>query len=454
MTVVEPDAAAGTPDHWSAAVDAALSSAQSAAQWYAVFDRSGHCLVSRRGRLGPLPEQILGMSESLQLEGGDSRRILSQVIESGRAQDFRQLFADARFGPRIFEFNFRPLTHRQRVFGALVQSTECTGRRTDAAASRLHGSLLEAMDDAVLLTDSSNVVQLANPAAERLFQFGTGPLVGTALRHLHPSLEDSAVQALGRPGDRRVAHSPEICVSHMGEDGLQRLIACRSTPVAVGDRWFAINVLRDVTEESRLRQQRGQLTRDLHDGLGQELTGLALLLRALGNGLRPDQTEQHELVESLMKIVSQMLDETRALASGTAPVRMPWSGLPPALQQLAKRSSMRPGVDVRFESTMLAAWPADRGDATELFRIAQEATTNALRHAAARHIHIRLTVAADSLTLSVDDDGIGFDPATVAGVGSGLRNLQTRADAIGASLLLRSAPGRGTYIECVVPRAH
>ena len=113
-------------------------------------------------------------------------------------------------------------------------------------------------------------------------------------------------------------------------------------------------------------------------------------------------------------------------------------------------------VDVRFESNMLAAWPADRGDATELFRIAQEATTNAMRHAAARHIHIRLTVAAESLTLSVDDDGIGFDPTAVAGVGvgSGLRNLHARAEAIGASLLLRSAPGRGTYIECVLPRVH
>jgi signal transduction histidine kinase len=222
----------------------------------------------------------------------------------------------------------------------------------------------------------------------------------------------------------------------------------------VGDRWLAINVLRDVTEEARLRQQRDQLTRDLHDGLGQELTGVSLLLRALGNGLRAEQTEQQELVESLLRIVTQMLADTRALASGAAPARMPWSGLPPALQQLAKRSSMRPGVDVRFESTVLAAWPADRGDATELFRIAQEATTNALRHAAARRIYIRLTVAADSLTLSVDDDGIGFDPAGVSGVGSGLRNLQTRAEAIGASLLLRSAPGRGTYVECVLPRAH
>lgn len=454
MTTLEPDITAGAPEHWSAAVDAALSSSQSAAQWYAVFDRSGHCLVSRRGRLGPLPEQILGMSETSGLERDDSRRILAQVIESGRAQDFRQLVADARFGPRIFEFNFRPLTHRQRVFGALVQSIECTGRRTDAAASRLHGSLLEAMDDAVLLTDSAHVVQLANPAAEKLFQPGAAPLVGTALRQLHVGIEDSAAQALGRTGNRRATHSPEICVGHAGQDGLQRLIACRSTPVAVGDRWFAINVLRDVTEEARLRQQRGQLTRDLHDGLGQELTGVSLLLRVLGNSLLPEQTEQSELVESLMKNVSQMLVDIRALASGAAPARMLWSELPAALQQLAQRSSMRPGIDVRFESTILAAWPADRGDATELFRIAQEATTNALRHAAASHVQIRLTVAADSLTLSVDDDGIGFEPAAVAGIGSGLRNLQTRAETIGASLLLRSEPGRGTFIECVLPRAH
>ncbi len=454
MIDLDPEAGDGVPEHWAAAVDAALSSAQTSSQWYAVFDRGGSCLVTRRGRLGRLPGRLLGMNESQQLEREDSRRILAQVIESGRPQEFRQLMADARFGPRIFEFSFRPLTHRKQVFGALVQSIECTGRRSDAASSRLHGSLLEAMDDAVLLTDAAHRVQLANPAAERLFGFAVQALVGASLRELHPDLEVSAAQALSRTASGRVEHSPELCVGLSAEDGSPRLIACRSTPVAVGDRWFAINVLRDVTEEARLRQQRGQLTRDLHDGLGQELTGVALLVHALGSGLRPDQSEQRELVESLTKIVGQMLMDTRALASGATPPRMAWSALPQALQQLAERSAMRPGVEVRFESALQAAWPADRGEATELFRIAQEASTNALRHAASRHIRIRLTVAPDSLTLSVDDDGVGFDPAAAAGLGSGLRNLQTRADSIGAVLQLRSAPGRGTYVECVLPRRH
>lgn len=442
------------PGHWAAAVDAALSSAQTQAQWYAVFDRAGSCVMTRRGRLGRLPGKLLGMNDSQQLEREDSRRILTQVIESGRPQEFRQLLADARFGPRIFEFSFRPLTHRKNVFGALVQSIECTGRRSDAASSRLHGSLLEAMDDAVLLTDAAHRVQLANPAGERLFGFAAQTLVGATLRELHPGLEDSAAQALGRTGSARVRHSPELCIELSGEDGSARLIACRSTPVAVGDRWLAINVLRDVTEEARLRQQRGQLTRDLHDGLGQELTGVALLLHALGSGLRPDQTEQRELAESLMKIVGQLLTDMRALASGATPPRMAWSALPQALQQLADRSAMRPGVDVRFESALHSAWPADRGEATELFRIAQEATTNALRHAASRHICVRLTVGPESLTLSIDDDGVGFDPAAASGLGSGLRNLQTRAESIGAVLQLRSVPGRGTYVECVLPRRH
>lgn len=416
---------------WSSAVAAALASPAQGAAWYALFDRGGQLLERSRDRAdGPL-EQLL--------REGDARRALEEVVATGRACERRYECSDRRFGPRRFDFVFHPLHEADGVFGVLVQSRERTGHATRGAMRRAHGMLLEHLEDAVLITDSSGAVRLANPVAQRLLGQDGRRIVGCRLA----DLDAAAAEAVQRARTQAVPwHWP---LATTGEKVLH--LDARSRPVTIGGETCVITVLRDVTAETLLRQRRDQVMRDLHDGLGQDLTGISLLLRTLQRSLEPSQAEQRDIVDSVLGIVRQMIDDTRAITQGGAPARIPLSQLPLALDRLARSSAARSGLEIQFLGGVDAALPASDALGTNLYRIAQEAVTNALRHAGARRIAISLDAVGGRVLLQVGDDGAGFDAATMA-PGAGLGNMRNRAAAIGAALTIDSAPGQGTRVRC------
>jgi signal transduction histidine kinase len=419
----------GTP-HWSRAVSAALG-AQSAAGWYALFDREGRCIDrSRRG---------IALGQQL-LRDLDGRRLIDEVCASGRSAEQQWEFVDARLGPRSFDVVYQPLKQADDVLGVLVRSTERTGRGTRTTLHRLHAGLLETIQDGLLLTDPQGSIRLANPAAERLLAREGRRLVGTNIDSLDPVAAEAIDTARGLRDMARWGWT------EVGPEG--RVLDCRSQVVTVGQQPFVLTLLSDVTEATRLRQKRDQMTRDLHDGLGQDLTGLSLMLRHLERTLAPEQPAQRDTVESMLSIVRQMLDDTRAIAQGGTPSRIPLSQLPVALDQLARRSAARAGIDVQCRSTVTAALPASEAIGTNLYRIAQEATTNALRHAGAAHIRIEFDAVGALLQLTIDDDGCGFEPLAAANTGAGLTNLRNRAAAIGAELDIAAAPGGGCRVSC------
>ncbi len=419
------------PRHWSQAVASALASPAQGASWYALFDRSGRMLDRSRDRAGELPQRLLRES--------DARRVLEEVFATGRPCERRYQCDDRRFGARSFDLVFHPLQEQDAVFGVLVQSRECTGRLGKGGMHRVHAGLLEHLEDAVLVTDSNGTVRLANPAAQRLFQRDAGPLVGSTIASLDADAADAVQRARTHPVPW------QLRIADAG--GALRSFTGRSQPVTIGTEACVVTVLRDVTEETRLRLKRDQMMRDLHDGLGQDLTGISLLLRTLQRSLAPSQQNQQEIVESVLGIVRQMIDDTRAIAQGGAPARIPLSQLPVALDRLARSSSARSGLDVQFMGTISAALPPSEAIGTNLYRIAQEAVTNALRHAGARHIDIAFEAGAASLRLRVTDDGCGFDAQSVS-AGAGLGNMRNRAAAIGAELGIESSPERGTRVLC------
>jgi PAS domain S-box-containing protein len=424
-----PASTLATP-HWSRAVAAALGAGRGAG-WYALFDRHGRCIDrSRRG---------VALGRRL-LSGRDGRRLVSEVFASGRSAEQCWEFVDPRLGARSFDVVFQPLKQADDVFGVLVRSTERTGRTTRTTLHRLHAGLLENTDEALLLSDSLGFIRLANPAAERLLGTSGARLVGSSIETLDSVAAEAIDAARGLHDLTRW--------SWTGVGPERRALDCRSQCVTVGQQPFVLTLLTDVTEATALRQKRDQMTRDLHDGLGQDLTGLSLMLRNLERSLAPELAVQREAVESMQSIVRQMLDDTRAIAQGGMPSRMPLSQLPVALDQLARRSAARAGIDVQCICDVTAALPASEAIGTNLYRIAQEATTNALRHAGATHIRIMFNAAASTLRLTIDDDGCGFDPLTSQHDGAGLANMRNRAAAIGAQLEIVATPGRGTRISC------
>ena len=196
--------------------------------------------------------------------------------------------------------------------------------------------------------------------------------------------------------------------------------------------------------------ERRRLARELHDGLGQNLTALKHRLAHLGGGLKPDQQDLRGNLDAAIALCSEALADTRQLSRLLRPPILDDLGLEPALKWLAGSVQETAGVAVVVEIEPLP--PLDGELQTLLFRIAQEGLNNVARHAAARSVLLRLVERGRTLQLQVIDDGRGFDVERAIGAGgSGLGGMRERLRLFGGQLEMRSSPGSGARLRATVP---
>jgi len=223
----------------------------------------------------------------------------------------------------------------------------------------------------------------------------------------------------------------------------------------------AMGVCQDITERRQLdqiiadaqSQERMRIGADLHDDLGQKLTGLAMLLK--GAALREASARRSLAAElaALSGIASDAVASVRALAHGMLPVDLRDDGLAGALQRLAAWARRTLAVRTSFEATGDRNHKVDAVIAEHLYRIAQEAVTNAVRHGRAKHITLTLQSRDAKTMLTVTDDGKGIDVAAHKR-GVGLQIMRHRARMMGALIEIERARRSGTQIRCLVgPRS-
>jgi signal transduction histidine kinase len=204
---------------------------------------------------------------------------------------------------------------------------------------------------------------------------------------------------------------------------------------------------KEILEVSESEQRR--IGRDLHDGVGQHLTALELLSQSLISKLK---TAAPALVAPAQEIARQIRDtitQTRLLSHNLSPVPLEADGLMLALSELAEGTTAMSGITC----TLTCAGKvlvADSNVATHLYRIAQEAVNNALKHSGAKEIQISLAADTGYLRMSIEDDGRGLPPERSGSTGLGLNMMRYRARLIGASLDIRSEPGDGMEIICAL----
>jgi PAS domain S-box-containing protein len=219
--------------------------------------------------------------------------------------------------------------------------------------------------------------------------------------------------------------------------------------------WLVI--MRDITERRRLekeileisdREQR-RIGQDLHDGLCQQLAGIELMSQVLEQKLtaksRTDATRAGEIAGHVRDAISQ----TRLLARGLSPVTLDSEGLMSALQELASNTEKMFAVGCRFECDP-PVLVDDHAVATHLFRIAQEAVSNAVKHGKASAITIQLKEQRGRAVLTVTDNGAGFPEIVPRRKGMGLRIMQSRAGMIGGILTVGNQAGGGANVICSV----
>ena len=218
------------------------------------------------------------------------------------------------------------------------------------------------------------------------------------------------------------------------------------------------NLQREMEERRRLEreiarvsdEERRNLGQDVHDGVCQELTGALLRCQALKQRLERGQNLAAEDLGALSSLLEEAIDEAYAVAKGLWPLDPDEGALSPALRALAKRTQASTGVHCRFVASGDVTVP-DPTTAQHLYRIAQEALSNASRHANARHILVELQRSNDELVLRVGDDGTGM-PHEFPSEGMGLSTMAYRAQVMEGDLTVGPGPDGGTSVVCRVPR--
>jgi signal transduction histidine kinase len=192
------------------------------------------------------------------------------------------------------------------------------------------------------------------------------------------------------------------------------------------------------SRELSVLEERNRIARELHDALTQSLFGLRLRLEA-GD------------VPGAGSVLEEVFGELRALILQLRPPALELEGLVPSLTKHLDVVGRTHDVPITFDAAELTALDPDTEQA--LFRIAQEAVTNAVRHADAGHISVRLDPTDAGVALAVQDDGRGFDPKAraVSARRMGLQSMRERATALGGSLAIDSQPGHGTMVRAEVP---
>jgi signal transduction histidine kinase len=196
--------------------------------------------------------------------------------------------------------------------------------------------------------------------------------------------------------------------------------------------------------------ERRRLARELHDGVGQNLTAIKHRLAAIASRLPETDEDARTALETVIALCGDTLEDTRELSRLLRPPVLDDLGLEAALRWLARSQGEASGLDISLDIEPLPALDSDLR--TLLFRVAQEALNNIAKHAQAHTVLIRLVNRAGLIQLQIADDGRGCEPeSALKSGGSGLGGMRERLRLYDGQLELRSAPGEGTRIRAVVP---
>ena len=244
-------------------------------------------------------------------------------------------------------------------------------------------------------------------------------------------------------------------------DGTLRWIRDRAFPIrdGAGKIIRIVGIAEDVTDRHRLEREileisdreQARIGQDLHDSLCQQLVTLGFDNNFLEQQLAPRALPEVAAIQRMGKVLDDAIAEARSLARGLFPVQLETNGLSLALQQLAAGVSARARVDCRMDCSQ-PVLVRDNTVATHLYRIAQEAVNNAIKHSQAGSILIELKTENNRIELKISDDGIGIPIARNPSGGMGLHIMQYRAQAIGGTLTVERAPEHGTIVSCSAPQ--
>ena len=344
-----------------------------------------------------------------------------------------------------------------RLVGACI---DVDARRRAEEMLRTQATILETMREGIVLIDLAGRIELSNPAFDSMVGYPAGEVAGLSIGTLLSSgRADQPPRIMERivEGLRNQTGPCDLLFRRRDGTEFTGEIVTATISLASGRRWLA--VVQDISERKHLEQEvldianreRRRFGHELHDGLCQELTGVALMLRSIATHMQRNVLPTSLQLEEIIALVTDAIDSARAMAHGLSPVTLDRGGLVSALNNLAHRAREIYGIDVRLRSKVPPSLSIDEPTASHLYRIAQEAINNAVKHGHACAITVSLQAYDDKVQLSVSDNGIGMPAETIEGPGMGLKIMAYRARMISGVVDVAPRRGGGTRVKCICP---
>jgi PAS domain S-box-containing protein len=431
-------------------------------RWLLVNEKLCEILGYPRGELLTLTFQDITHTEDL-----DSDLVQAQRLIAGEIPNYsiEKRFVRKDGTPVWTHLTVSPVRHGEGKPTSYVAVVEDISER-----KRAEEALRQEQDFNLRLIQTAQAIILVLDQAGKIVRFNRyfEDLTGYALHEVQgkdwfetflPSRDHSAIRgvfarALG--GVRTHGNVNPIVT----KDGRERLIEWYDTELtdSHGELTHLLCIGHDITERKALERQiveavseeRLRIGQDLHDSVGQELTGLRHLARTLWEILSETDPSAAELAQRIGEVAAAAHHQARALSRGLAPVSLDEEGLMSALADFAAGASQLHGVECKFHCPKPVIIH-DVGQATHLYRIVQEAVSNAIRHGQATRIDVALNEENGLVSLSIHDNGAGMPPVSVDEKGIGLKVAAYRAEQIGGTLQVQAGDRGGVLVTCRFP---
>ncbi len=398
----------------------------------------------------------------------EARKLCRGKLGSERSESHVKPLLVSNGPPRLVDWFHSDLRDdKGNITGILCIGRDITelraAREALEASEKRNRAVLETAVNAIITMDERCVIETANSATERIFGYTRDELVGSNISILMPQpyrdKHDSYVHAYMRTGERKIIGIGREVVGQRKDGTIFPIDLSVGEALLPDGRRVFTGIIRDLTDRKRLEEKILQISeeeqhrigQDIHDDLCQQLAAIGCLAKVAQRQLARGGSPEAENLDEIVRLVTQANVRAREMSRGLMPVVLDSAGLMEALKELAQGTERIFRVSCPFRCERPVSVP-DNKMATQIFRIAQEAVANAIKHSHAARIEIALASGDDHVLLTIRDNGQGI-PDNIPGkrTGMGLLTMTHRARMMGGALSVEPDEFGGTIVRCRVP---
>ena len=323
-------------------------------------------------------------------------------------------------------------------------------------------AVVETAVNAIITIDENCIIESANTATERLFGFKREEIIGLNINVLMPQpyrdRHDSYVLNYLQSGVKRIIGIGREVVGQRKDGSVFPIDLSVGEALLPSGRRIFTGIIRDLTERKALEdkilhiseEEQARIGQDIHDDLCQQLAAIGCLAKVAQKSLLKSGSPEAQSLEEIVSLITKANMRARETSRGLMPVVLDSGGLMAALEELADSTARAYEIkcDFRYDNPVQVN---DNKTSVQLFRIAQEAVSNAVKHGQARRVDIHLARQSGSIVLTVRDDGVGIPEKPGKGTGMGLLTMNHRAQMMGGTIHVSPRPTGGTQVTCSVP---